>query len=414
MATNEPSNRLLSPTQRNLAASALTTLAVVVILSAIYGLFLLLKNFVNTFTDVLLPVAIAAILATLLRPIVGLFEDKLKLSRVKSIALLFALVFLSMAGLFAYAAPLLIKQAIDLIDSVPELATTVINFARDQAPVINEWIGKEIGDDPEAVTSDSVKKTVTDFLAQHASSIREGLMQALRTIGTAGGFMVGIVGTAAAYAVVPIYLFYLLDSRRETWKDLNQQLSFLEAKWRDDLLFLTRQFVDILVSFFRGQILIGLILSLLFATGFGLVGLEFAILLGVLVGLGNIVPYLGTILGVTVVLPLAYFQPGGGLHLIGLCALVFVVVQTAEDYLLRPKIMGEKTGMGPMLIIFSIFFWGTALGGILGMILAIPLTAFFLVFWRLAREKYLPELLNNRKPGTPDGEIDALNARPEG
>ncbi|MGE9294993.1 MAG: AI-2E family transporter, partial [Puniceicoccales bacterium] len=162
----------------------------------------------------------------------------------------------------------------------------------------------------------------------------------------------------------------------------------------EDIIFLVRQFVDILVSFFRGQILIGLILSLLFALGFGLIGLKFAILLGILVGLGNIVPYLGTILGITVVLPLAYFQPGGGLQLIGMGVVVFAVVQTVEDYVLRPKIMGDKTGMGPMLIIFSIFFWGTALGGILGMILAIPLTAFFLVFWRLAREKYLPKLLN--------------------
>ena len=55
--------------------------------------------------------------------------------------------------------------------------------------------------------------------------------------------------------------------------------------------------------------------------------------------------------------------------------------------------MGDKTGMGPMLIIFSVFFWGTALGGLLGMILAIPLTAFFLVFWRLVRDKYLPALV---------------------
>jgi predicted PurR-regulated permease PerM len=97
-------------------------------------------------------------------------------------------------------------------------------------------------------------------------------------------------------------------------------------------------------------------------------------------------------IAILTVLPIAYFQEDGGPLLIGLCALVFIIGQLLTDYVFTPRIMGKKTGMSPMLIIFSIFFWGAALGGLLGMILAIPLTAFFLVFWRLAREKYLPAL----------------------
>jgi len=128
------------------------------------------------------------------------------------------------------------------------------------------------------------------------------------------------------------------------------------------------------------------------AIGFAVVGLKFGIVLGIILGLLNIIPYLGTMLGIITVLPLAYFQDGGGLTLIGLCAVVFIIGQLLTDYWFTPRIMGDKTGMGPMLIIFSIFFWGVALGGIMGMVLAIPLTAFFLVFWRLARERYLPAL----------------------
>ncbi|MDP4694541.1 MAG: AI-2E family transporter, partial [Opitutales bacterium] len=104
------------------------------------------------------------------------------------------------------------------------------------------------------------------------------------------------------------------------------------------------------------------------------------------------IPYLGTMLGIVTVLPLAYFQEDGSTTLIVLCAVVFGIGQILTDYVFTPKVMGDKTGMGPMLLIFSVFFWGTALGGLLGMILAIPLTAFFLVFWRLARDKYLPSL----------------------
>lgn len=384
------SSRLLSPTQRNIVGAGVTVLAIAVLLGAVYGIFLLLRSFVNTFSDVLLPVALAAILATLLRPLVKFFEEKLKLSRVKSILLLFALVLLALFGLAAYAVPLLFQQTIDLIDSAPRLISNVVNWAGQKMPWLKDWVGEQTG-------GVSIDQAIREFVAEHGSVIKDALTKSLETLGVAGGFMLGLFAKVAAYAVIPVYLFYLLDSQRETWKDIDSQLSFIQKKWRDDILFLIRQFVDILVSFFRGQILIGMIMSVLFALGFAVIGLKFAILLGILVGLGNIVPYLGTILGVTIVLPLAYFQQEGGWTLVGLCVLVFAVVQAVQDYVLTPKIMGDKTGMGPMLIIFSIFFWGTALGGILGMILAIPLTAFFLVFWRLAREKYLPKLLNNEK-----------------
>jgi len=139
-------------------------------------------------------------------------------------------------------------------------------------------------------------------------------------------------------------------------------------------------------------VIIGLLLGLVLAIGFGLVGLKFGIFLGLILGLLNIIPYLGTMIGLITVLPLAYLQDEGGPVLVGLSLVVFIIGQLLTDYLFTPRIMGDKTGMSPMLIIFSVFFWGAALGGILGMILAIPLTAFFLVFWRLAREKYLPAL----------------------
>ena len=97
--------------------------------------------------------------------------------------------------------------------------------------------------------------------------------------------------------------------------------------------------------------------------------------------------------GLGVALPLALLQPDGGWVRVGLVLVVFAIVQTIEAYFLTPKIMGDRTGLHPMAIIVAIFFWGTALSGILGMILAIPLTAFLVVFWRLAKEKYVRELL---------------------
>ena len=73
--------------------------------------------------------------------------------------------------------------------------------------------------------------------------------------------------------------------------------------------------------------------------------------------------------------------------------IVFAVVQGIEGYVLTPRIMGERTGLHPMAIMVALFFWGTALDGIMGMILAIPLTAFLVVFWRLAKAKYITEII---------------------
>jgi predicted PurR-regulated permease PerM len=113
--------------------------------------------------------------------------------------------------------------------------------------------------------------------------------------------------------------------------------------------------------------------------------------LGFVYGLLNIVPYLGTILGLAVILPIAYFQPDGGFLLMLEAVGVFIVVQVLEAYVITPKVMGERTGLHPMIIILSIFFWGEALHGILGMVLAVPLTAFLVVVWRLLKNKYLPQ-----------------------
>jgi predicted PurR-regulated permease PerM len=153
-------------------------------------------------------------------------------------------------------------------------------------------------------------------------------------------------------------------------------------------VFLASEFVSIIESFFRGQILIGLCMGVLLAIGFTIIGLKFGLFIGLALGALNIIPYLGTILGLAITLPLAFFQPEGGWQLVGLVLLVKGIVQCIESWVLTPKIMGHHTGLHPVAIIVAVFFWGTAFGGVLGMLLAVPLTAFFVTAWRLAKRKY--------------------------
>lgn len=378
----------LSPSQKRIIAAGGTALALILLIATAFGLFVLLQHFIATFKDVLLPLAIAAILATLLRPIITFCEKHTRLSKTQGIILLYLLVILALTATTAILVPIVFRQAADFIEAVPTIRDNVYLFLQEKAPAAWEWLHIKLGQAPD--------EYVQNIVATHSDTITNALKALPEKIGTIGGSIGGFIGSffgkIAAYAIIPVYLFFILNGNRNVWNDIEGQLSFLPDERRDDIVFLCRQFSDILIAFFRGQIIIGLLLGAVLAVGFGIVGLKFGIVLGLTLGLLNIIPYLGTMLGIMTVLPLAYFQDGGGSTLIGLCAVVFIIGQLLTDYVFTPRVMGDKTGMGPMLIIFSIFFWGVALGGIMGMVLAIPLTAFFLVFWRLARERYLPAL----------------------
>lgn len=379
----ESNTKLLSPNQKRIVGAALAAVAVVVILGIIFSSFLIFRAFVITFSSVLMPLAIAGILAMLLRPIVAFLQNKLKLSRIKSIVFLYTLVVVLLLGVLSFVAPILFVQLQELIADIPRFIAAVREAVNNSFPDLAQKFRDNIGGQEE----------LDKLLSQFTGHLKTAMTTSLIAINTATTSILGFFGWAAAYAVIPIYLFYLLDSKRDFGKDLDDHLSFIHKPWRDDMVFLITEFVKILVSFFRGQIIIAIILAIMLAAGFSLVGLKFGFILGLIIGLLNVVPYLGTILGIVTVLPIAYFQPDGGLALIGLCALVFIIAQLITDYVLTPKIMGKETGLGAMAIIFSIFFWGVALDGILGMVLAIPLSAFFVIFWRLAKLKYIPQLL---------------------
>lgn len=381
---------LLNETQRCLAAAALTALACVALGLCLVGGVWLLRLFVISFGSVLWPLAIAGILAMLMRPLVGCFENRLRLARAHAIALLYLCIAVTCLLLALFIVPVVIEQLIALV--------------RFQSDLLSETLQKLRAHYPQLI--DTLRDTFSneDFklLGQKAASAAHDLLNAsLPALREAGHFLGNVFAWGTAAAIVPIYLFYFLESNRDYARALQHQLTFMKPNLRDDLLFLAREFVNILVAFFRGQILIGLIMGTLLAIGFTLAGLKFAIALGLLIGLLNIVPYLGTIIGLGVALPIAYFQsPGGGWSQLATVLGIFALVQIIEGYVLTPKIMGKQTGLHPMVIIIAIFFWGTALGGILGMILAVPLTAFFIIVWRLLKQKYFPLLTSQGRKDT--------------
>jgi predicted PurR-regulated permease PerM len=107
-------------------------------------------------------------------------------------------------------------------------------------------------------------------------------------------------------------------------------------------------------------------------------------------GILNIVPYLGNILGGIIIIPMALCSAEGWVLLVKLIV-VFCSVQTLDSYFITPRVMKNRTGLNTFVIIFSLFFWSNVIGGALGMLLAIPLSAFIAVFWRLLKKEYFSD-----------------------
>ncbi len=370
---------LLSPAQRRLVGAALGFGAVVALFALVIFCVRMLGLIVSEFSGVIWPIATAGILALILRPVVDLFERWLRGRRLAAVILLDGVVVLVAAGALLAVAPAVIGQAIEFFAYLPTLWNKTLAWSETHFP---EWLAVVRG----WMENPSVK-AVADSLTQQLQDIVGHIAPTLKN---AGAGLFGFFGLVASLAIIPVYLFFFLLSREtDPTAQMETNLPFLRAEHRADVLFLLREFLGILVAFFRGQLLIGLIMGALLALGFTVAGLKFGLALGLPIGLLNIVPYLGSIIGLSIALPLAFLQPdGGGVSLVGVVLAVFVAVQAIEGWLLTPRIMGSRTGLHPVAIIFAVFFWGHALGGILGMLLAVPLTAFFVTAWRLARHKY--------------------------
>lgn len=373
----EPASPLLSDSQRRVVGSALTLAAFLGAAALLIAAFIVLGRLLAFFSNVLWPLAVAGVLALILRPLVERFGRRLKLRRLTAVVLLYGVFVLLAGGALLLLVPPLVTQVIDFVIYVPTLWERAVTFVQEHYP---DWIALV----KRHMANPTIRNAVDGMLAESKAL----LSHAIPSLRAAFGGIVDVAAFITHVAIVPVYLFFFLLARGEPTRNLGKHLTFLRPNVRDDVVFLASEFVSIIEAFFRGQLLIGFAMGVLLALGFSIIGLKFGLVIGLALGLLNIVPYLGTILGLAVALPVAFFQPEGGWQLMGLVLVVKIIVQLIESWILTPKIMGHHTGLHPVTIILAIFFWGTAFGGVLGMLLAVPLTAFFVTAWRLAKLKY--------------------------
>ena len=370
----------LSERQQKTVATAITILAAVVIMGAAGGLFWLLGSFVSAFSHVFLPIAVAGIGALVFQP----YYEWLRVRRQLPVWVALSAMFLTVlvpTGIFVgFFGVVLVRQGIDFAEQLPELWEQLQQrLEKDWPDVRAFFVDHPLG------------QRITAAMQGQGPLLAQGLEFVATTTVTAGAGLAGWASVMLSWVVGPVYFVFFLIAKRRDLSHLDENLPFLKKETRQDVVFLAQEFVNIIVAFFRGQLIIAFLQGLLLALGFGLVGLKYGLILGFIFGFLNVIPYLGSMLSWGITIPLAYFQHDGGSVTLACVLLVLIAVQLIEGYLLTPKIMGDRTGLHPMAIVVAIFFWGTALNGILGMILAIPLTAFLVVFWRLAREKYISE-----------------------
>ncbi len=373
----------LSARQRATVAAAATIVAAAVILAAVVALFWAIGAFFAAFSSVFLPLAVAAVLAFVLRPYYELLNERLRFPKILAVAAVLLSLLLPAAGFAWFFGALAATQMTGLIDAAPDATARVVDWVTETLPALDELAETH----PFASrVREAVEGLDPSSLLPGFGFVGDTALDAFRSVGAG-------LASLLAWAVLPVYLCFFLIVDPDRFRKLDHIFPFLKPRTREDVVYLIQEFIDILVAFFRGQLVIAFLQGALFAVGFSIAGLRYGLVLGLALGFLNVIPYLGSIVGLAAALPIGYWQEGGGISLVIQTLVVFALVQLIEAYVLTPRIMGDRTGLHPMAIIVAVFFWGSALNGIAGMILAIPLTAFLVVFWRLARERYIGEVV---------------------
>ena len=334
---------------------------------------------------VLLPFVVACLLAYILEPVV---QFNIRLLHLKGRFLAVVLTLLEVTALLTVGClifiPYLVSECSEMADTISKYATTQIKI-----PYVSDQIHQFIRDN---VNFDEISKWMT----------REEWVKLLKsTITSSWSFVsssVAFIFSIVSWLIVLLYLIFIMMDYERLMLSFRQLVPY---RHRDRVFHIFDDVKNAMNRYFRGQFFIAMSVGVLFAIGFLIIGLPMAVVLGLFIGVLNLVPYLQLIsLPVTVVLCLvAYVSSGVDFWLIFWEAMaVYVVVQCIQDLVLTPKIMGKAMGLNPAIILLSLSIWGSLLG-FLGLIIALPLTTLLLSYY----DMYVVQRIQAHSAGLPPG-----------
>ena len=318
---------------------------------------------------ILTPFIAAALLAYVGDPLADRLEA-LRFPRTLAVVTVFLLTFVFLGLLILLVGPLIQTQVSAMFAALPAIATQIEQV---WLPVVAGYLDVELGDEV----------GIGPFLANYSEMAGSWGAKVLLGVSRSGGALAAAV---LSLFLIPILTFYLLRD----WDHMMAQMAaLLPSSQRDTIVELARETDDVLGAFLRGQLLVMLALSVIYCTGLSIVGLEFALAIGVVSGLVSFVPYLGLIFGVSLAMLTVVLEPNPLWPIIGVIA-TFTIAQMLEGSILTPKLVGDRIGLHPVIVIFAIAAGGQ-LFGFFGILLALPAAAVLSVLVRFAYHRYLKE-----------------------
>lgn len=385
--------------QRAVCWAALTGVSLLVLISIACGVVYGLYSAFIALKIVLLPFVIAGVLAYLLYPCVQWLQRLLDArcskkmpagsrgpnNRRWAVVTVLVVALLAISGLFMCVVPPLVKQTGQLISKREAILNDTVSTTRDflsaneSAQYVVDLVYNntpfEESEDAAAVqqaqAAPDYPHKVLAVLKYYSGSIIQvatrWLFAGTRALYSSLGYLFGLV-------MIPVALYYFLMNSGDISSKWHEVIPLPHGHFRDEVVNTLKEINDYIIAFVRGQMLVSLIDGILLGIALSALGLPYAIPIAAAAAMLGIIPYLGTILTCIPALCIAWFHWQEGYHVLGVLA-IFVGVSQLDGWVLQPKLLGKLVGMHDLTIMFSVLFWGSVLGGIVGALLAVPLTA---------------------------------------
>jgi predicted PurR-regulated permease PerM len=332
------------------------------------GLGLLVLAGVKLLAPVLTPFLVAAVLAYALHPAVEWLATR-RVPRVLAVAIVEVAAIAALLALVLLIVPIISKELPLLREQIPRLAERLNE-------TLAPWLA-QMGF-PAGLDVASIKAFVLKYLNANVEDWMGALLSSAR-IG--GSILLAIVGLAI---LVPVGLFYLLMD----WPKLVARArNLIPPRLRPRIEGFMAECDSMLGQYLRGQFLVMLVLAVYYSAALGVAGFDLALPVGVFTGLAIFIPYIGFGIGLILALTAGALQFGGAYGLIAV-AVVYGIGQIGEGLFLTPRLVGERIGMNPLMVIFALLAFGH-LFGFVGVLIALPLSALIVVAARRARTMYV-------------------------
>ena len=331
----------------------------------ILALVWLLIRIAESVRIIWLPLAFAAGLVFLLNPLVNYFEAR-RIPRVVGAFLAFAFLVAVIVAGFSLLVPAIRDQAEAFASSLPETYDVVLTWIEDVGDRFN-------------IEVDITQGAIADWLADPAN--QETIQQVVGNFGSLGGRLVrGVAEGLAVLVLAPLLALYMLIDLRRT-KALAVELT--PPRHREEAVYVASAVTTALGSFVRGQLLVAFIVGVASSIGLWLLGIPFWLIIGILAGILNLIPFAGPVVGGALAAIVALLDGSVGKALLAI--LIFTLIQQVDNHVITPLVQRARVQLSPMVIVLALIVGGS-LAGLLGVLVAVPLTAAFRIvvghLWR--------------------------------